>query len=171
MRFFILGYFLFSCNFLFGQVTGSGCNIGGKVAMEYLGTAPYYGGPKIVQVYKSSNYVNIVLENGYAGYNCAVLNVYSAGVRWDPVSHSNVAYPGENDIVSTGSDPKGCVVASTLNGVPDGEGPIIQYSYKKPAYCGSPPSTPVPIDDYIPFLIVVIGLFGFFYINKRKLIF
>jgi hypothetical protein len=148
------------------QTSGTGCKIGGAVYTNYLGTAPYYGNNNdIVKVYSNSSAVSIITGNGYAGYQCGKINIYSAGTRYNPVTNTSDPYPGINEILSTVST-NSCMVSSSLGVSSGGKGDIVQYTYNNPTYCGGAPM-PLPLDDYNWVIIGGFAIIGGFVISKK----
>lgn len=148
---------------------GTGCNIGDNVATQYLGQSTYYGNTSIiVQSYSNSKIINIAREQGYAGYRCNTINVYSAGTK------NGMAYPGANEVLQdyAGQASHKCVVVSSYSSnvtSTSGEGFELQYRYNDPAYYSrndtSNPQwvcntvlTPMPVDDGIWVLLSFSGI-------------
>lgn len=161
----------------FGQVTGRGCNLGSSVATQYLGTAIYNGNAsQFVRVYSNSTAVPIITGNGYSGYRCGYINIYPAGTRYVSATNSNVPYNAANEITATYSTRCATAAAYTPNYTSGsgGEGTEVDYRYNDPAYyADADPSYPcaiqpnnLPLDDYMPYFLVSIGVFGFILIRK-----
>ena len=166
----------------FGQITGTGCNLGRTVATQYLGTAIYNGSAgQYVRVYSSSSAsrITIITGNGYAGYRCGYINVYPAGSKYVSESQPNKAYNAAEEITSTSSTR--CAIADSFSAnftssqTGGGEGTEIGYKYNDPAqYSNADPNYPcanqpnnLPIDDYMPYLLGLIGFFGCMLIRNR----
>jgi len=165
-----------SFNLLFAQITGKGCNIGDNVATNYLGQATYYGHSDIiVQVYSNANIVNIARGQGWAGYRCGSINVY------DALTKNNIYYPAVNEVIHDYKDiPSNRCVAVTSYSTDitstSGEGFELDYSYNNPAYysnndpnypCNTPPNN-LPVDQDIMFMLLPLGLFGFWKVRKKS---
>lgn len=170
----ILGSFV---NLSFAQTTGKGCNIGDNVATIYLGEATYYGNSNIiVQVYSNSNIVNIAREQGYAGYRCGSINVYSPG------TNSRGSYSGVNEVLHDYKDipSNKCVAVTSYSSnitSATGEGFELDYSYNNPAYysnsdpnypCNAPTNN-LPLDQSIIFMLLPLGFFGFWKVRQAVL--
>ncbi|RZK54864.1 MAG: hypothetical protein EOO91_15145 [Pedobacter sp.] len=150
------------------QTSGTGCKIGSAVYTTYLGTAPYYGNNSdIVKVYSNSTAVSIITGNGYSGYQCGKINIYSAGTRYNSATNTNDPYPAVNEILATVST-NSCMVSSSLGVSSGGKGDIVQYTYNNPTYCGGSPM-PLPLDDYNWAIIGSFALLGGFLISKNKI--
>lgn len=176
----ILGSFF---NQLFAQITGKGCNLGNSVATQFLGTATYNGDSnQSIRVY-SSNSATLVPKisgNGYAGYRCGYINVYPEGDRYVAASNSSVHYKAANEITAHYSGR--CAIASSFSanyvsrsGVEEANEEV-DYIYNDPAYyadadpnypCNSAPSN-LPIDqNIILFMLLPLGLFGFWKVRQQ----
>lgn len=167
---------VFSCFNSFAQTTGKGCNIGDNVATNYLGQATYYGHTDvIVQVYSNTNIVNIARGQGYAGYRCGSINVYSGGTK------NGAPYPGVNEVLHDYNNVSSnkCVVVSSYS--PDitstnGEGYELDYSYNNPAYyansdpnypCNTPTNN-VPLDQNMMYILLLSGISGFLVVRNMS---
>ncbi len=175
----LLGSFF---NPLSAQITGKGCNLGNTVATQFLGTAIYNGDSnQSVKVYSSnaSTMVPIIKGNGYAGYRCGYINVYPAGSRYVAASNSSVSYSAANEITATYSGR--CATASSLsaNYVSNSGGAEgseeVDYRYNDPAYyadadpnypCNGPINN-LPLDQNIIFLLLPLGLLGFWKVRQQ----
>ena len=169
---------LIFCAPSFAQTPGTGCHIGNEVAANYLGTATYYGNTNvIVKVYRDNFKIPIITGNGYAGYKCGYINVYSAGVR----NGGTQPHPGAQEIVNnySGNASRKCVVVSAYTPnvtSASGEGFEVDYKYNDPAFanyrdtsfpCPTTPTVPVPLDDYIPLFMIIIAGMSFVLIRKN----
>lgn len=157
---------MFSINNLSAQDSGTGCNVGGKIAVGgYLGDAPYYGNTSDMRPVYKSTFVSIN-TNGYGGYICGSVNVYPAGSRWDPQIPpygDNAPYDEQKEMMPAGSAVN-CIAASSRFATPEGEGSTVTFSYNNPTFCN------VPLDDYIPILIACVGFLGVLYISKTRVV-
>ncbi|MFW0717070.1 hypothetical protein [Pedobacter sp. N23S346] len=159
-----------TCVKSYSQISGTGCDFGGQIAMLYLGTATYYGNKNdIVEVYSSSSAVPINKGNGRA-YDCAAVNDYGEFQVWDPSIQpygGMRTVPASHDIRrSSSSRQHECVVASSRYATPDGEGTIVGYTYKDPNKCDASRPNHLPLDDFMPLLIVSAGVLAFFLIRN-----
>lgn len=169
MKFRFLVFFVLIYNTSLAQTSGSGCNIGSSIATDYLGMAPYYGNVNnMVRVYKANSTSIAINSNSSNRYQCGNVNVYPAGSYYDstiPPYGANVTIPAQNEITSQGAD-NSCVTAPSVaaagNGNVSNNGKYVTFNYNNPTFCN------VPLDDYAPILILVIGLFGFYYIGSRR---
>jgi hypothetical protein len=175
----VLGSFF---NVSLAQTTGKGCHLGSSVATQFLGTATYNGDSnQSIRVYSSnsSTIIPIINGNGYAGYRCGYINIYSAGSRYVAATNSNVSYSAANEITATYSGR--CATAASLpaNYVSNSGGAEsnteVDYRYNDPAYyadadpnypCASQPNN-LPIDDYTSILVVSLSFTGFLIVRKR----
>ena len=153
------------------QISGKGCDFGGRIAIQYLGTATYYGNTNdVVEVYNTSSAVPINKGNGRA-YDCDAINDYDEFQVWDssiPPYGANRTVPASHDIKRNPSSRQHeCVVASSRYATPDGEGTIVGYTYKDPNKCNSPRPNNLPLDDYLPFLVLITGVISLPFIRKN----
>ncbi len=165
----IIVFSLISFN-TYSQISGNGCDFGGQIATQYLGDAPYYGNRNdIVMVYSSSSAVPINKGNGW-GYDCAAINDYNEFQVWDssiqPYGGMRIV-PASHDIRrNPASVQHECVVASARYATPGGEGKIVGYTYQDPNKCNASRPNHLPLDDYMPLLIVLAGIVAFFLIRN-----
>jgi len=153
------------------QISGKGCDFGGRIATQYLGTAIYYGNANdIVEVYYTSSAVPINKGNGRA-YDCNAINDYDEFQVWDssiPPYGGQVTVTASHDIRRNSSSRQHeCVVASSRYATPDGEGTIVGYTYKDPNKCTSVRPNNLPLDAYLPFLVLITGVISLPVIRKN----
>ncbi|WP_157263195.1 hypothetical protein [Pedobacter sp. R20-19] len=155
------------------QISGNGCDFGGRIAIQYLGSATYYGNSNdVVEVYSTSSAVPINKGNG-KGYDCDAINDYDAFQVWDPSIQpygANRTVPASHDIRRNPSSRQHeCVVASSRYATPDGEGTIVGYTYKDPNNCTSARPNNLPLDDYLPFLVLMSVMISLPFIIKNSI--
>jgi hypothetical protein len=182
MKFFCF-FFLFVLSFvvsntLFARTAGRGCNLGNRVAIQYLGMATYNGhADQKVYVYSASppTIIGIVFGQGYSGYRCGYINIYNAGTRYNSATQQNVPYQAAKEITAdySGDNSHRCATAFSfspnfISNQGGSEGYEADYRYNDPAYyadsdpnfpCNAPMSN-LPIDDYTWILVSFIGIFG-----------
>lgn len=153
------------------QIKGNGCDFGGRIAIQYLGKATYYGNVSdVVEVYSTSSAVPINKGNGRS-YDCGAINDYDEFQVWDS---SIKPYGGFITVLAShdirrnpSSRQHECVVASSRYATPDGEGTIVGYTYRDPNKCTSTRPDNLPLDDHFSFLVVITGVISLPVIRKK----
>ncbi|WP_412467671.1 hypothetical protein [Pedobacter sp. KLB.chiD] len=169
-------------NLALAQITGRGCSLGNSVATQFLGTATYNGDPnQSIRVYSSnsSTIVPIINGNGYAGYRCGYINIYSAGTRYVAASNSNVHYNAAQEITATYSGRCGTAASLSANYNSNSGGSEsneeVDYRYNDPAYyadadpnypCNAPANN-LPVDQNIIFMLLPFGCLGFWKVRQQ----
>ncbi|WP_316804038.1 hypothetical protein [Pedobacter nototheniae] len=150
----------------FSQSYGEGCKVENVVYTNYLGEArPYGSSNPLTKFYqKPGPNIQIWYNNSNTGYKCGYINSYGSSSYWDGTK--NVSIPAQNEILATKGD---CVTAATLGGSITGNGVLVDYKVNDPTYCSSPPTNNLPIDDYMPGVILLAGGIGVFFIKKQIL--
>ena len=162
----VLVLFLISVFMAKAQTSGTGCRIGDNVYTEYLGTGSYYGNNNdIMKVYNINGPKLLVVNGqGYNGYQCGKINVYSGGQRWN--GSTNVPYPAVNEVLGTVST-NSCMVSTSASVSNGGKANIIQYKINNPTYCVP---EELPIDDYSSLIVLATAAIGAYFISKKGIL-
>lgn len=146
-----------------------GCLSGGRVYTELLGEFNPYGGKKDQLKYYSSVGASVKLYYGEMnnGYHCGDINVYPSSKMWD--GQKNVTIPAQNEITSKSNG--GCVISRTLGGGIEGYGDKVSFVTNTSTDCSPDTQQNLPLDDYLPLMLVAIAGFAAYSIYKNQLAF
>ncbi|RZK48306.1 MAG: hypothetical protein EOO99_10475 [Pedobacter sp.] len=161
--------FILSSTWLFAQNSGIACKIGHDfIYTEYLGKASAYTGTAPIHYFRSTgNKIPFYWGYGYnqhQGYKCGFINMYPASSYWN--GSQNIPIEAEQEFIATNQQ---CVIAPYLGAPPVATDTYGSYSYNKTGKCGGG-NTNVPLDDYIPFLLIGVGFVGFYFLKSRTFI-
>ncbi len=171
-KLFLILSFLFSFIFVQAQNSGFGCKIGHEyLYTDYLGKAPAYVGTAPIHYFRS-NGNRIPFYWGYGfnqhqGYRCGYINVYPSSSYYDYKTGKNIQIPSEQEFTSLGEQ---CVIAPSLGAPPVATDTYGRYSYNKTNKCGGDSETNVPLDDYIPILLLGVGFIGYYFLKTQAIV-
>jgi len=158
-------------SYCYAQNSGTGCRINNNVYTEYLGMGYPYVGQTSQPYYNSSGRVLPVNNNNSVGYLCNNINDYGEFSTWDSASQKMVTYPAVRELKS--SDGGTCSIAKSTSATQsNGQlvatgGTVITYALTPPAKCGGTTTMPMPLDDYIPYLVAFAGIIGMMLVRKN----